>query len=113
MTTRDEQRASRFLEQLRDFLASDLRILPGSIVTREMRCGKATCPRHDEPPQLHGPYLQWSYTVANKRFTRWLTPKQQERIRPRIEANKRLRELIGELERLEIFSAERAEGWGT
>jgi hypothetical protein len=64
-------------------------------------------------PELHGPYLQWSYTLQNKRFTRWFTPEQEERYRPRIKAARRLRELVTELERLEILSAERAEGWGT
>lgn len=112
MTKRDEQRARRALKALRDFLGTDPRVLPGSLVEREMRCGKANCRCHAEPPQLHGPYLQWSYTVANKRFTRWLTPEQQTRYRPRIEANKQLRELLTELEQLEILSAEQAEGWG-
>jgi hypothetical protein len=112
VTKRDEERRARVLEQLRDLLATTSRVLPGSLVERTMICGKASCRCHDEPPQLHGPYSQWSYTVANKRFTRWLTPEQQERYRPRIEAGKQLRELIKELERLETLSAERTEGWG-
>ena len=112
MTKRDEERAARALTRVRDFLADDPRVLPGSLVERSMICGKANCRCRDEPPQLHGPYSQWSYTVANKRFTRWLTPEQRERYRPRIEAGKQLRELLKELERLEMLSAERAEGWG-
>ena len=50
--------------------------------------------------------------MANKRFTRWLTPEQQERYRGRIEVGKQLRELVKELERAEVFSVERAERWG-
>ena len=37
-------------------------VLPGSLIERTMRCGKANCHCHAEPPELHGPYLQWSYT---------------------------------------------------
>jgi hypothetical protein len=112
VTKRDEERRARVLEQLRDLLATTSRVLPGSLVERTMICGKASCRCHDDPPHLHGPYVQWSYTVANKRFTRWLTPKQQERYRGRIEAGKQLRELVKELERAEVLSVERAEGWG-
>ena len=112
MTKRDEERAAHALTRVRDFLAGDPRVLPGSLVERSMICGKVNCRCRDEPPQLHGPYSQWSYTVANKRFTRWLTPDQRERYRPRIEAGKQLRELLKELERLETLSAERTEGWG-
>ena len=68
--------------------------------------------RNDPPHHLHGLYVQWSYTVDNKRFTRWLVPEQQERYRGPIEAGKQLRELLKELERAEILSVERADGWG-
>ena len=73
----------------------------------------ANCYCHAEPPELHGPYLQWSYTRENRRFTRWLTAEQEERYRPRIEAARRLRKLVSDLEGLEIRSVESAEGWGT
>ena len=112
MTKRDEERVERARARVLDFLAGDPRVLAGSLVERSMICGKANCRCHDEPPQLHGPYAQWSYTVAGKRFTRWLTPEQQELYRPRIEAGKHLRELIKELERYETLSVERAQGWG-
>lgn len=52
------------------------------------------------------------YTRNNQRFTRWLSPDQDERYRPRIEAGRRLRTLVAELEALGVTSAERAEGWG-
>ena len=50
--------------------------------------------------------------MANKLLTRWLTPEQLERYRGRIDAGKQLRELVKELERAEVLSLERAEGWG-
>jgi hypothetical protein len=109
----DDQRAELAHVRLAEFLAQADHVLPGSLIERTMRCGKANCRCRAEPPQLHGPYLQWSYTRENRRFTRWLTAEQEERYRPRIEAARRLRELISDLERLEIRSVERAEGWGT
>ena len=78
---------------------------------RSTRCGKANCRCHAEPPDLHRAYLRWSYTHQNRRFIRWLTPQQEERFRPRIEAARHLRELVSDLEGLEILSVERAEGW--
>lgn len=38
----------------------------------------APCDDHADPPMLHGPDIQWSYTRANKRFTRWLNAEQEE-----------------------------------
>lgn len=113
VSKRDVQRVERARTKLVKLLAEDARILPGSLVERSVRCGKANCRCHGNPPELHGPYLQWSYTRENKRFTRWLSPEQEERYRPRINAARQLRELVSDLERLEIHSVEQAEGWGT
>ena len=41
-------------------------VLPGSIVIRRMRCGKAACRCKADPPTLHGPYIQWTRKVAGK-----------------------------------------------
>ena len=41
-------------------------VLPGSVVIRHMRCGKAACRCKADPPTLHGPYIQWTRTVAGK-----------------------------------------------
>ena len=113
VSARDVKRAERARTKLIEFLAEDIHVLPGSLVERSVRCGKANCRCHGEPPELHGPYLQWSYTRENKRFTRWLSAEQEERYRPRIDAARQLRELVSDLERLEIHSVELAEGWGT
>lgn len=113
VSKRDVQRVERARTKLIELLAEDARILPGSLVERSVRCGKANCRCHAEPPELHGPYIQWSYTRENKRFTRWLSAAQVERYRPRFNAARQLRELVSDLERLEIHSVERAEGWGT
>jgi len=87
-------------------------ILPGTLNVVMNRCGKSRCACHADPPQLHGPYITWTRKIAGKTVTRRLSPEQAERYRPWIENNRRLRELITELEALSLQTAEQAEGWG-
>jgi hypothetical protein len=86
--------------------------LPGSVVTRHMRCGKPSCRCKADPPQLHGPYYQWSRKVGGKTVTRFLTDEQLARYEPWFANAQRLRDLLTELEVLSLRIAERAEGWG-
>ena len=88
------------------------RCLPGSITTRQMRCGRERCACKADPPKLHGPYTTWTRKVAGKTVTRRLSPEQAQRYRPWFEDSRRLRALISELEALSIQAAERAERWG-
>jgi Family of unknown function (DUF6788) len=85
--------------------------LPGSVVTRMMRCGKRRCRCKDDPPQLHGPYIQWTRTVAGKTVTKLLTPQQLHRYQPWLDNARRLRQLAAELEMLTIRAVEQTEGW--
>jgi hypothetical protein len=86
--------------------------LPGTVVTRMMRCGKRSCRCRQEPPQLHGPYLQWTRTVDGKTVTKLLSPEQLDRYQPWLDNARRLRELLSELEDLSVQAVMRAEGWG-
>jgi hypothetical protein len=86
-------------------------VLPGSIVVRKMRCGKAACRCKADPPELHGPYIQWTRRVDGKTVTRFLSPDQLERYQPWFDNARRLRKLITELEALSVRAAEQAEGW--
>lgn len=87
--------------------------LPGSIVQRMMRCGQRRCRCKNDPPQLHGPYLQWTRKVHGKTVTKMLTPDQLTRYQAWLDNARRLRELTTELETLTIQAVERAEGWGS
>jgi hypothetical protein len=87
-------------------------ILPGTLNVAPNRCGKPRCACHADPPRLHGPYITWTRKVAGKTVTRRLSAEQAERYRPWFENNRRLRQLIAELEALSLQAAERAEGWG-
>jgi hypothetical protein len=104
-TRRRQQRIARQLADL-DFA------LPGSIVERMMRCGTPGCRCRADPPQMHGPYLQWTRKVDGKTTTKLLTTEQLARYQPWLDNARRLRELTTELEALTIHAVEQAEGWG-
>lgn len=102
----------RAIGRLREELGAIDGILPGSVVERRMRCGKATCRCRADPPELHGPYLQWTRRGANgKTVTRYLSPEQLERYQEWFDNARRLRELVWELEELSLRIIERSEGW--
>lgn len=81
-------------------------VLPGSVVVRHMRCGKANCACKAAPPRLHGPYIQWTRTVAGRTVTKLLTPQQLERYQPWFDNARRLRELTAELEAASLCAIE-------
>jgi len=86
--------------------------LPGTVLERRVRCGKEGCRCRADPPQLHGPYFQWTRKVAGKTETRLLSAAQMARYRDWFENAKRLRALTSELEALSLDIAESAEDWG-
>lgn len=104
-----DERASR---RLRDEVAEIDFALPGSVIERRMRCGKANCRCQADPPELHGPYLQWTRRGADGRtVTRYLGPEQLERYQAWFDNARRLRSFLSELEKLSLRVVERAEGW--
>jgi len=86
-------------------------VLPGSVVIRSMPCGKPNCRCKADPPQLHGPYIQWTRKVNGRTRTRTLTPDQLARYQPWFDNARRLRELLTQLETLSLQAADNAEGW--
>jgi hypothetical protein len=102
-----ERRQRELLAQL-----SELGLcLPGSLNTRKLRCGNPRCRCKADPPQLHGPYTYWTRKVAGRTVAQLLSAEQAERYRPWIENDRRLRQLVRELETLAIETAQTAEGW--
>jgi hypothetical protein len=85
--------------------------LPGSLTTRQMRCGNPRCRCKADPPQLHGPYTYWTRKVKGRTIAQLLTPEQLDRYRPWIENNHRLHHLVDQLGTLSIQTAQQAEGW--
>jgi hypothetical protein len=69
-------------------------IATGSLTERFTVCTAAGCRCHADPPQRHGPYLQYTRKVAGKTVTIRLTPQQAEHYREQIANRRRLDELI-------------------
>jgi hypothetical protein len=113
MNARGERQVDTARQRLVELLAEDEGILPGGLVERMTQCGKRNCRCNGEPPQLHGPYVQWGYSQGGERITRRLSARQVEHYRPAIERGRQFMELLAELDELEISRVERAEGWGT
>ena len=86
--------------------------MPGTVLERRVRCGKKGCRCGADPPQLHGPYYQWTRKVAGKTETRLLSAAQMARYRDWFANARRIRALTGELEALSLEIAESAEDWG-
>jgi hypothetical protein len=85
--------------------------LPGSLVQRRNRCARPDCRCKADHPQLHGPYPAWTRKVDGKTVTRSLNPEQARRYQTWLDTNRRLRELVSELQRLAVEQAETTEGW--
>lgn len=102
--TRAEQRRQ---EALARRLAESGFVLPGRLLTRYMRCGKANCRCHAEPPELHGPYVQWNRTVNGKTLTTMLPEEIVDRYRGWFDNSARLADSLSELEALSVTIVER------
>ena len=73
-----------------------------------MPCGKPNCRCQATPPQLHGPYYQWTRKVRGKTVTVRLTEQQAERVRDWIENGRQLDRIVVEMETLSLRMTESA-----
>ncbi|MGH2949473.1 MAG: DUF6788 family protein [Solirubrobacteraceae bacterium] len=110
MTEADQPPEQR-LEELLGQLAELGFCLPGSLSTRKLRCGNPRCRCRADPPKLHGPYTYWTRKVGGRTVAQLLSAEQLDRYRPWIENDRRLRQLVAQLEALAIQTAQDAEGW--
>lgn len=102
-------RETRKQEQLARQLARIGFALPGTLLRREVRCGRQSCRCAADPPELHGPYWQWTRKVGGKTVTRLLTDDQADRYQAWFDNARRLREIISRLELLSLQAFNRAE----
>jgi hypothetical protein len=105
--------ADRRRLQILDEIATLGYCLPGSVVDRASRCGNPNCRCHTDPDYRHGPYRSWTRKVAGKTVTRNLSDDQLQRYQTWFDNDRRLRNLVSELEQLSITVIDQAEGWGT
>ena len=81
-------------------------LLPGSVTTRHMRCGKPGCACNTDPPTLHGPYIQWTRSIDGKTVTRYLSDDELARYQSWFDNARRLKELVAKLEIASVHAFE-------
>lgn len=91
--------------------AAEGHALAGTLLERYTRCNKPGCRCMADPPQLHGPYYQWTRKIDGKTKTALLTPEQVERYQPWFNNAQQLRVLTAKLEALSLDIANTTEGW--
>jgi hypothetical protein len=69
----------------------------GSITYRHNTCGKPNCRCHADPPQLHGPYYQWTAKVDGKTITRRLSQNEVDLYQRWIDNDREFRSLIAQM----------------
>jgi hypothetical protein len=91
-----QRRYQALTEQIRDlgFIAT------GSVIERFTVCTASGCHCHADPPQPHGPYLQYTRKIAGKTVTTRLTAEQAEHYREQIANRRRLDELIAAMDEI-------------
>jgi Family of unknown function (DUF6788) len=110
-TPAQQARAAAITAEITARLADLAYALPGTVADRLTRCGHPGCRCHADPPQLHGPYHQWTRKKNGRTSTRILTDDQLADYRPWFDNHRRLRELIAELETLSLAIAEADPRW--
>ncbi len=79
----------------------------GSLVRRFMPCGKPGCRCQASPPQLHGPYYQWTRKVRGKTVTARVNQAQAKLLREWIENGRSLDRLVRQMENVSKRLTER------
>src|SRR6266702_7409414 len=72
----------------------------GTVLKRMMKCGNKECACHRDPAKRHGPYFECTYKVQNKTVNLKLYPEMTPLYRDAIRQYRKLRLLLGRMERL-------------
>jgi hypothetical protein len=83
---------------------------PGSVIRRYMRCGNPSCRCMAEPPQLHGPYYQWSHKIRGRSVSLRLSEGQARLALEWAGNHKRLKKLLRQMEALVLRETDRILG---
>jgi hypothetical protein len=79
--------------------------LPGTLTVRSYACGKSRCRCHASPPELHGPYAEWTRKIGGKTVTRRLTPEQLAAWQPLFDNARKMRDLLAQIQDLTLQAA--------
>ena len=69
-------------------------ILPGTVSSAHVKCGKPTCRCHHDRKYLHGPYYRWSGWINGKPTTKTISEEIARECERRIENYKELQRKI-------------------
>lgn len=110
LDAQQKAQARRIADEMAAIARSGM-VLPGTLAQRAMRCGRARCRCHADPPQRHGPYWSWTRKVRAKTVARWLSEDQAEDYRPFFDNARRMRTLLAELEELSLAVVDADPRW--
>jgi hypothetical protein len=89
----------RFEALKREILQFDY-FCKGTVLKRMMKCGNRQCACHRDPAKRHGPYFECTFKVQNKTVNLKLYPEVTPLYRAAIQQQRKLKSLLGRLERL-------------
>ena len=105
--TKAENRDAEHYEALKRKVAEVDVIRRGSLVRRLVACGKPNCRCQATPPQLHGPYYQWTRKVRGKTVTVRVSKPEAMLLSEWIANGRRLDKIVANLERVALRITER------
>lgn len=103
MANRDEER----YVALKHAVADIGYVRRGTLTRRFMPCGKAGCCCQGTPPQLHGPYYQWTRKVRGKTVTVRLTKQEVQFLEEWIANGRRLDKIVADMQAASMRVTER------
>ena len=80
---------------------------PGSVIRRYMHCGNPACRCMAEPPQLHGPYYQWSHKIRGRSVSLRISENQARLALEWASNHKKMKKLLRQLEALALKETDR------
>ena len=101
--------SAKFEKLKRRIMELDL-VRPGSVVCRYMPCGNPSCRCMGNPPELHGPYYQWTYKIDGKTKTVRLSEQQARICRQWARNHKRLKRIVRLMGKLSLQETDRILG---
>jgi hypothetical protein len=81
-------------------------ITTGTVISRRTYCATPGCHCHADPPQLHGPYWQWTTKLAGKTVTRRLNDRQATLYTEWTANNRQIRRIITQMREISARAAE-------
>ena len=95
-------RYARRYEELKVELAALGYFCKGTVLSRTLRCGRATCPCSSDPDRRHGPYFEWTYKVAGTTVNHRLSVQEAKVYQDGSAQYRKLKSLLRRMESLSL-----------